>query len=242
MRVYGRMAEEVVGRCPVSIEGRRALDLGSGTGAASRAILAAGGRPVAVDLAPGMVGLLRASGVDALPVVADALDLPFPDRPFGAVVAAFSLNHVTDLPAGLREAVRVTVSGGAVVASGYAESDDHPAKHAVTQALSEWGWMCPAWYAEVQERAAPGLGSVEAAAAAARAAGLSAEVVPVEVSLDDLAPVELVDWRLGMGHTAPFVEGLSPGEQQGLRERALEILGADPPPLRRSIILLRAVV
>ncbi len=207
MRVYGRMAEEVVQRCPVGLEGRRVLDLGSGTGAASRAILSAGGRPVAADLALGMVRLLRATGIHALPVVADAVDLPFPAGTFGAVVAAFSLNHVTDLAAGLREAARVTAPGGAVMASGYAESDDHPAKHAVTQALTEWGWTLPAWYAEVQERAAPGLGTLEAAAAAARAAGLSAEVVPVVVSFDDLAPVELVDWRLGMGHTAPFVEG-----------------------------------
>ena len=55
-RIYNRLAEIVVAALPVSIDGASTLDLGAGTGAATRALLAAGaGRVVAVDAATGML-------------------------------------------------------------------------------------------------------------------------------------------------------------------------------------------
>ena len=54
-RVYNRLAEVLVEHSPVPVEGRTVLDLGAGTGAASRAIARARGSPVALDLAFGML-------------------------------------------------------------------------------------------------------------------------------------------------------------------------------------------
>jgi ubiquinone/menaquinone biosynthesis C-methylase UbiE len=111
---------------------RLVLDLGSGTGVGSRAALSAGARVIAADLALGML----LCGRDGRPPAAagDALALPFRPGAFDIVLAPFSLNHLDEPAAGVREAGRV---GDLLVASTYAADDDHPAKAAVDQALSE---------------------------------------------------------------------------------------------------------
>ena len=55
-------------------------------------------------------------------VVGDALALPFAPSAFDAAVAAFSLNHLSDPAAGLREMARVTRPGGAVLGATYART------------------------------------------------------------------------------------------------------------------------
>jgi len=61
-----------------------------------------------------MVALARARGIDASP--GDVQDLPFPDRSFDVVVAAWMLYHVPALDRGLAEIVRVLRPGGRLVA------------------------------------------------------------------------------------------------------------------------------
>src|SRR2546429_170684 len=58
-----RAGETVVAACPVPVQGRLVLDLGAGTGAASRALLRSGASVVAVDNAIGM--LLAVAGFEA---------------------------------------------------------------------------------------------------------------------------------------------------------------------------------
>lgn len=244
MRVYGRLAEAVVRACPVPVADRVVLDLGAGTGAASRAIARAGGRALAVDRARGMleVGRDQPTETDDGPVpatVGDALALPFASGAFDAVVAAFSLNHVADLAGALREAARVTRSGGAVVASGYADDDRHPVKDAAATALAEYGWTEPSWYADLRRQAIPGLATPAAARAAAREAGMGeVRAWKLSVPFDDLDAPGLVAWRLGMAQYAPFVAGLDPTARAELGSRALALLGSDFAPLRRSVVLL----
>lgn len=48
-------------------------------------------------------------------VVADATRLPWPDRTFDSLVSVNTLHHMTDIPAVLREIVRVVRPGGRVV-------------------------------------------------------------------------------------------------------------------------------
>ena len=55
-RIYDQLSQVLVDHCPGGVAGRAVLDLGAGTGAASRAAQSAGARTtIAVDVAVGML-------------------------------------------------------------------------------------------------------------------------------------------------------------------------------------------
>ncbi len=235
-RVYQRLSDVLVAASPISLAGQLVADVGAGTGAASRAIERAGGRPIALDLALGMLGV---DALDRPPaVVADVRRLPLADGSCAAVVAAFSFNHVRDPGVALTEAVRVVGAGGVVLASAYASDDDHPAKAAVDTAAAEAGWTPEPWVDEVRPRRMPLLATVDGARAVAHSVGLDPEVQHLEVPFPELGPADLVAWRLGMAQLAPFVAGLPSSAHERIKRRALDLLGPDPEPLVRRFILL----
>jgi SAM-dependent methyltransferase len=232
--VYDRLAEELVACSPDSIAGRLALDLGAGTGAATRVLLARGAQVVAADAA---LGMLLAGEPRTAAVVADAEALPLRDRRFDLVVAAFSLNHLADPVVGLREAARVTRRGGVVLGSAYADDDAHVAKQAAEDAAARAGWSAPAWYPALRANAMTKLATVDLTTAAVEQAGC--DVVLVEkrhVSFPELGARELVEWRLGMAQMAPFIATLSAADRATVVADAVRALrGA--PPLVRSIVV-----
>jgi SAM-dependent methyltransferase len=233
--IYGPLAERLVDFSPVPLAGRLVLDLGTGTGLAGRAALAAGARVLAADLSLGMLLVDRARRPAA--VVGDARYLPFPDGAFDVVLAAFALNHLDDPAEGARESGRI---GRVLLASTYAADDDHPAKAAVETALTAAGWDRPAWYPEVKAAMAA-WGTVEAATRIVERGGLRPLLVERhEVAYPDLGPDGMVAWRLGLAHAAGFVATLDAAVQERLRRRALELLGPDPPPVVRRVIFLAA--
>lgn len=239
-RIYDRLAEVVVDWSAADLRGAHVLDVGAGTGAASRATLAAGAaRVTAVDAAVGMLAVDARDRPTA--AAAELLALPFSDVAFDAAVAAFSLNHVADPASGLREMARVTRSGGSLIASAYAADDTHPVKAAVEAALTTRGWRPDPWYVRLRHEIVCLLDGVDGAAGALRAAGLPGDVAHVRVPFPDLSPSELVAWRLGMAHHAPFVARLEPGERGRVVDDALDRMGSEVPPLTRAVILLRAV-
>ena len=238
-RIYDRLARVLVDRCPVGLAGRRVLDVGAGTGAASRAAVAAGATVVAVDAAVGM--LTHDAGRRAPAAAGDARALPFADASFDAAVAAFSLNHLTEPADGLREMARVTRPGGGLVAGSYAPEDAHPVRAAVEAALTSRGWEPEPWYDALRVEALPLLASVEGFAAVACAAGLDAVIEPIRLPFPELGAIDLVAWRLGMAQHAPFVARLPPEEADLLEAEAVARLGYAVPPLVRSILVLRAV-
>ena len=237
-RVYDQLAERIVADTPVDWRGRIVLDLGAGTGAASRAIVRAGGRPVATDVA---VGMLAAAVPRPPSVLADARALPFRASSLDGCVSAFCLNHLDDPAAALAGAAVVVRPGGPLVVSAYAADDGHPVKAAVEQAAAELGWAPPPWAPAVKEVSVP-LATVAGAASVAAAAGLTrATVERIAVAFPELTGPDLVAWRMGMAQLAPFVDDLDDAQRGDLAARALEILG-DAPPLVRRVIVLRAVV
>jgi SAM-dependent methyltransferase len=234
--IYDRLAQMLVDCRPHDFDGRVVLDLGAGTGAASRAIERAGGAPVALDAAFGMLATNRAGRPPA--VVADAYRMPLRDRAVDAVVAAFSLNHLDDPAAGLREAARITKPGGALLVSAYADDDTHPVKDAAESAAREAGWQSPAWYAHVRAAAVPRLATVERAREVVTSAGLRGAVQKRRVRFPDLGPDQLLAWRFGMAQMAPFVARLDEAQRVTMIERARRRL--DHTPLVRSIIVVVA--
>lgn len=98
--------------------GGRLLDLGAGTGDLTREALRQQPdcRPIAADFT---LGMMQAGKLLPGPRIswsaADALNLPFPDASFDAVVSGFLLRNVVDLPRALHEQYRVLRPGGRMV-------------------------------------------------------------------------------------------------------------------------------
>jgi demethylmenaquinone methyltransferase/2-methoxy-6-polyprenyl-1,4-benzoquinol methylase len=90
------------------------LDVGTGTGKLARAIeeAAPSSRVVGVDFTEGM---LRVAPRHLLLAGADALQLPFANAQFDAVVCAFLVRNLADVPQGIAEQVRVLRPGGKLV-------------------------------------------------------------------------------------------------------------------------------
>lgn len=238
--VYDTLATVLVENSPHPLQAATVLDVGAGTGAASRAAIRAGAQTViAVDATWGMV----ASDVDQRPpaVVGDARRLPLRSACVDVVLAAFSLNHLRDPAAGFVEAARVVRRGGAIVVSTYAHDDTHPVKVAVEEALSARGWTAPQWHTEMRRDAVPRLATIAGCTAAAHAAGLDPTVRHVRVPFPNLEARQLIAWRLGMAQHAPFVRTLTLGERAALEADAIARLGPDPPSLVRSILVTAAI-
>ena len=203
---------------------------------AGQAALAAGARQVvAVDLSEGM---LRRGGAGGRPVAADAVALPFRDGSFDLVLAAFCLNHLDSLAAGLTEARRV---GAAIAASMFAPGWTHPAKDAVDDAVRSFGYQAPAWHTAL----APGsrASDPKVLARCAAAAGFTLVQVRTTAVPTGLAtPAELVSWRLGMAHVAPFMRSLDAPGRAAVRRAAEQAVAAvaGAGPLVVSIVVLTA--
>jgi ubiquinone/menaquinone biosynthesis C-methylase UbiE len=237
--MYAPLARSLVAAAPVPLAGRLVLDLGAGTGVAGQAALAAGARRVvAADLSEGM---LR-HGRGGTPVVADAVALPFRDGRFDLVLAAFCLNHLGRVEDGLAEARRV---GAAIAASAFAPGWTHPAKEAADGAFRSFGYQPPGWYAAL----APGsrAGDPEVLAQTAAAAGFTrVRVHTVSVPTGLATPADLVSWRLGMAHYAPFLRSLDPAGRAAVRRAAERAVAASIDgatgggPLVVSMVMLTA--
>ena len=235
--LYGRLAEAMLTAVPLTLAGARVLDLGAGTGVAGRAAIAAGAsQVVAVDIAEHMLRTaLGESGGLVPPVVADAIHLPFADGSFDIVCAAFCLGHLPDPVAALRETRRV---GRSVVASAFAAGWTHPAKAVVEDALSELGYTAPAWHVELKDHHEPQIGDPERLTLAATAAGFApVEVATMPVRSGLSTPADMVRWRLGMAHLAPFVQALAPADLERARLAAEAALVGAPSPVVPILVL-----
>ncbi|MDQ6851020.1 MAG: class I SAM-dependent methyltransferase [Actinomycetota bacterium] len=99
------------------VRGQRVLEVGCGAAMCSRWLVGQGARPVAFDLAAGMLRHARdgarSSGIEVPLVQADAQRLPFRDEVFDVAFTAFgALAFVADSAAVMREVVRVLRPGG----------------------------------------------------------------------------------------------------------------------------------
>ena len=103
-------------------QGIRALDCGAGTGALSCALARVAGVPLqldALDLSERMLDQaaerFRDTGLRAALHRGDVQEMPFPDETFDIVMAAHTLEHLSDPGRALAEMVRVVRPGGLVV-------------------------------------------------------------------------------------------------------------------------------
>jgi ubiquinone/menaquinone biosynthesis C-methylase UbiE len=218
--VYGPIARELVAMSPHPLAGRRVLDVGAGTGAASAALLAHGARPIPVDLSADM--LLAWEAARRPPsVIADVRALPIGSDAVDDVVASFVLNHLTDPARGFSELVRAVRPGGAMLATVYGTASHSPARDRVDEVARAAGWRAPDWYGELKSAAVPLLGSAATMEAAARLAGLVEVVVeerPVDVGVTRAE--DLVEYRFGQAHFTAWLDEIGPGRAGAIRRRA----------------------
>jgi SAM-dependent methyltransferase len=112
----GRTAEDEVFDAVAETHPDRVLDVGCGTGdIAARIADELNLEVVASDLSPRMVQIARERGLTA--VIADVQELPFEDRSFDCVVAAWVIYHVPDRDRAIAELARVLRPGGRLVAA-----------------------------------------------------------------------------------------------------------------------------
>jgi len=119
----------------------RVLEIAAGTGAVTRhlaADLPAGAAIVATDLNPGMIARAREVGA-ARPVewqTADAMQLPFADATFDAVVCQFGVMFFPDRAAAYAEARRVLRPGGAFLFNAWDRIEANEFADVVTATLA----------------------------------------------------------------------------------------------------------
>ena len=92
--------------------GDHVLDVGTGTGVAAAVAQEAGASVVGIDPSERMLDVARAAHPDIEFLAAQAIDLPFPDRSFDAVLGTFVLAHFTKVETALYDIMRVTKPGG----------------------------------------------------------------------------------------------------------------------------------
>jgi SAM-dependent methyltransferase len=97
-------------------DGTRLLDVGCGAGRALRLAADRGADAAGLDAAPGLLEYARRRVPGATISQGDLESLPFPDRCFDAVTGFNSFQYAADPVAALREATRVTVPGGRILA------------------------------------------------------------------------------------------------------------------------------
>jgi ubiquinone/menaquinone biosynthesis C-methylase UbiE len=104
--------------------GMRVLDVGTGTGVVAEAVRSAGGRAAGIDRSLGMLAAGRAARPDVPVVAAEAIDLPFRDGTFDAVLGNFVLAHFAKVETALFDVKRVTKRGGAIGLTTWSDGRD----------------------------------------------------------------------------------------------------------------------
>ena len=226
MHLYRELARPLVAAAG-EVTGRRAVDLGTGSGAVAGLLQAEGARVVACDGALGM--LLPRRGERAPAVVADVRALPLASHSVDLVAAGFVLNHLPDPGPALREAARVLRPGGRLVGTTFAGEAASEVKRALGHVAARHGFVPPGWYAALHDAPLyqPTRAEAERVLASAGLRDVRAEVTVVRLRL---SVEQVVAWRWGMAQLAAFVGGLTAAERAALdADAAAELRRLWPP-------------
>ncbi len=103
--------------------GMKILDIAAGTGSSTRPLVDKGADAIALDFSEGMLNQGRKKNTDIKFVKGDALNLPFAENTFDVTTISFGLRNTSNTSAALKDALRVTKSGGRIVVAEFS----HPA-------------------------------------------------------------------------------------------------------------------
>jgi SAM-dependent methyltransferase len=236
--VYGPLAEALVEASPMSLAGRVALDVGCGTGGATRALQRAGASVIGMDLSLGMLGH---GGAARGPVAnADVMDLPVATGSMDVVVGAFVLNHLPPQLA-LPEMGRVLAPGGFLLASTWPRGIVDPLKDAVDAVLRSAGWVPPEWYVAMKRDIEPLAGDELRLGPLASAAGFhSVRTLLIPVHLGVVAAPDAAAYRLAMPHVSSFLATMSQPDRSALVQQAVDAAAPVVGSWRPTMLVLIA--
>ena len=140
--IFGPWSKALINHA-ATISSEKVLDIGCGTGAASRyaaEIVGENGMVAAIDVNAGMIefarNLVKKFSIDWR--TADVDTLPFSDRSFNLVAGNQILQFLTDKPKALSEIKRVLFKNGRLALSVYCAIELCPAHCAVARALEKF--------------------------------------------------------------------------------------------------------
>jgi SAM-dependent methyltransferase len=239
--VYRPIARELVGMSPHRLSGRRVLDVGAGTGVASRALVDLDARPVAVDLSHDMLSWDRRRRPPA--AVGDVTNLPVRAGSVDDLVAAFVYNHLRHPVAGFAEARRVVRPGGTVLACTFSSEPHSAVRDVLDQAARDEGWQPPEWYVDAKANISHLLGSAMEMKRVAAEAGLVDMLIderPVDVGVTTAE--QLVDYRLGQAHYSLWLGKLGPDRTAAIRSYLVETIRPMMSPYQPIVVFLASYV
>lgn len=206
--------------------GRRALDVGCGTGALTAELVRSlGGSAVsAADPSEAFVAAFRARFPGVEVRQASAERLPFPDAGFDGALAQLVVHFMTDPVAGLREMARVTRPGGVVAACVW---DHHGGRGPLTPFWSAVRALDPHARDE-SDMAGAREGHLAELFGAAGLERVEPTMLTVRARFADFG-----EWwepfTLGVGPAGAYVRGLDDRRREELRDRCATLLVGEGP-------------
>jgi ubiquinone/menaquinone biosynthesis C-methylase UbiE len=120
---FAEAARDLVGALAIG-EGERILDVGTGTGAGAGEVARTGANVVGIDRSFGMLSVAHRERPSLRLVAGEAIDLPFRDRTFDAVLGNFVFAHFVKVETALFDLTRVLVPGGRIGFTTWSEGKD----------------------------------------------------------------------------------------------------------------------
>lgn len=146
------VAEAVVSageRTAGSLDTRRVLDVGCGTGAVARAAASRGARVTGVDISPTLLDQAAVEAGSCTPAitweVADMHSLPADDASFDVVLSSLAVIFAHDPSAAVAEIGRVLRPGGVLALSTWAAMPEDPLSYPLAEAVSPRASADDAW-------------------------------------------------------------------------------------------------
>ncbi len=109
-----------------SVQGKRILDVGAGTGRLALDLIKAGAQVTALDLSKNMLNQLKQKTSKVKIVLGDAENLPFEEKSFDAVIAAFLIVHLKEPLIFFDQVYRVLKEGGIFVCTNINQKEPPP--------------------------------------------------------------------------------------------------------------------
>lgn len=202
--------------------GMRVLDVGSGPGALSRALVDVVGSDMvaAVDPEPLFVEALRTRLPGVTATVGRAEDLPHDEATFDAALASLVVHFMTDPVAGLREMARVTRPGGIVGATVWRFGGRSTPLSPFWEAATRLDPDAP----DESERAGTTDGALVRLLAEAGVPGAEQSELTVTVRLGSFEEY-WEPFTLGVGPAGDYLQAQAPERKDAIRDLAAELLG-----------------